>query len=265
MSLAIFGGELPTFRPVAADGSGTLPDLSRRVLLADSGMGGLSVLREVRKALPEVGLLYLADAHAFPYGDWDEAALREHLVRLLVRLAKDWHVSAVVVACNTASTIVLPQLRAALTVPVVGTVPAIKPAAAATRSGLIGVLATPGTAAREYTAALIAEFAGKSHVKLVGARRLAQLAEDKLAGRHVDLTVLSDEIAPCFVCEGRRRTDVVVLGCTHYPLLLDELREVAPWPVQFIDPAAAIARRLRSVLAGGAVSTCADTVFLRSV
>jgi glutamate racemase len=141
------------------------------------------------------------------------------------------------------------QLRARFhPLPFVGTVPAIKPAASQTKSGLISVLATPGTVQREYTHALIKDFAQNCEVVLHGAPRLAQMAEAKLRGGRIDLDALRAEIAPCFVDDGERRTDVIVLGCTHYPLLAEEISSVAPWPVTYLDPAGAIARRVGDML-----------------
>ena len=153
-----------------------------------------------------------------------------------------------VVACNTASTVALAQLREAYKAPFVGTVPAIKPAAAQTRSGIIGVLATPGTVSREYTHALIHTYAFHCKVFLHGARRLAEMAEQKLKGKPVDGHELRDEMAPVFRKRDGKRTDVVVLGCTHYPLLVEDMEKVQPWPVTYIDPAPAIARRVADVL-----------------
>jgi glutamate racemase len=154
----------------------------------------------------------------------------------------------VVLACNTASTVALSALRAAFAVPFVGTVPAIKPAAAITRSGLVSVLATPGTVAREYTHTLIEKYALGARVTLVGAANLAELAEGYASGEPVSDAAIAREVAPCFVEDGSARTDVVVLGCTHYPLLLDRLDALSPWPVTWLDPAPAIARRIANVL-----------------
>jgi glutamate racemase len=226
----------------------------RPVLVFDSGVGGMSVARAIRAAAPELPLLYAADCAGFPYGDWQPEALATHCVALVRGLVEAHRPRAVVIACNTASTLVLPPLRAVLDIPVVGTVPAVKPAAEHTRSGLVSVLATPGTVKREYTFDLIHRFASEVAVTLVGSRRLAALAEDRLAGGIADRAAIAAEIAPCFVEKDGRRTDVVVLACTHYPLLVDVLAELAPWPVEWIDPAPAIARRLVEVLGGpGAV------------
>ncbi|GHB32505.1 glutamate racemase [Pseudovibrio japonicus] len=236
-------------------------DLSGRVLVLDSGVGGLSVQREIKRAVPEAGLLYLADRAAFPYGDWEGAALRDHICDLVKSVSAVWQPSAVVVACNTASTLVLTALREFLPVPVIGTVPAIKPAAEQTRSGVFAVLATPGTVKRDYTQDLIDDFASQHHIALVGASGLAGLAEDKLAGRGVDLEHLRREIAPCFTEEDGKRTDCVVLGCTHFPFLREEMEQVAPWQVTWIDPAPAIAKRLVQVVERGDVATGCDDLF----
>ena len=154
----------------------------------------------------------------------------------------------IVVACNTASTIVLPDLRARFGVPFVGTVPAIKPACAASQSKLVSVLGTMGTVKREYTHALIRDFAQGCAVTLVGSPRLAEIAEAALRDEPVADADIAREIAPCFVEKDGARTDTVVLACTHYPLLLDRLNKLAPWPVQFLDPAPAIARRVTDLL-----------------
>lgn len=219
-----------------------------RILLFDSGMGGLTVARAVAAQLPDAHLIYGADNAAFPYGAWKEEELVGRIVAVIGGLIEDCRPDIVVVACNTASTLALAALRKNYQLPFVGTVPAIKPAAAQTKSNIIGVLATPGTVSREYTHALIHTFAYHCKVFLHGAPRLAEIAEQKLKGRVPDLDELRQEIAPVFRKRDGRQTDVVVLGCTHYPLLLDDLGRAAPWPVTFIDPSAAIARRVADVL-----------------
>ena len=219
-----------------------------RILLFDSGMGGLTVARSVRHELPFAHLVYSADNAAFPYGAWEEQALVRRILFVMGELIARVEPDIVVIACNTASTIALAALRETFHVPFVGTVPAIKPAAAQTKSGIVGVLATPGTVKREYTQTLIHDFASHCRVELHGAPRLAEMAERKLKGVPVDLEELRAEIAPVFAEEERRRTDIVVLGCTHYPLLADEMAKVEPWVVRYIDPAPAIARRVADVL-----------------
>ena len=219
-----------------------------RILLFDSGMGGLTVAKAVRAAEPEATLIYAADNAAFPYGAWDEPELVKRIVAVVGKFIAETAPDLVVIACNTASTLALASLRERYSVPFVGTVPAIKPAAEQTKSGLIGVLATPGTVNREYTKTLIHTYAFHCKVFLHGAKRLAEIAEGKLKGQAVDKDELKAEIMPVFRKRDGLLTDVVVLGCTHYPLLIDEIREVAPWPVTYIDPAPAIARRVSDLL-----------------
>jgi glutamate racemase len=222
----------------------------QRVLMFDSGAGGLSVARSVRVQLGEVAdLIYAADTAGFPYGRWSEVMLVRRILKVMRELVSAVQPDCVVIACNTASTLALDVLREEFRVPFVGTVPAIKPAAAQTQTGVIGVLATPGTVKREYTRTLIHTYAFHCKVLLHGAPNLAEIAERQLAGEPVNPDQLLAEIKPVFRTRGGNRTDVVVLGCTHYPLVLDELKQVAPWPVEWIDPAPAIARRTAFILA----------------
>jgi glutamate racemase len=218
-------------------------DDGNSLLIFDSGVGGLTVLTEIRRAIPHARLVYAADNAGFPYGDWEEGALSDHVVALFEELIARFSPRLCVVACNTASTLVLARLRAGFAMPFVGTVPAIKPAAERTGTGLVSVLATPATVKRDYTKELIRKFAAGCRVTLVGAEKLADLAEAKLSGRPVDMALLRAEIRPAFVEEEGGRTDTVVLACTHYPLLMDELEAAAPWPVTWLNPAEAIARR----------------------
>jgi glutamate racemase len=218
------------------------------ILVFDSGLGGLTVHRTVAAARPDATLVYAADDAFFPYGRHDEDQLIARVVAVMARLLAAYRPDLVVVACNTASTLVLPQLRAAFAVPFVGTVPAIKPACAASVSRRVSVLGTEATVKREYTHTLIRDFAGGCAVTLVGSPRLAELAEADFQGAPVADTDIAHEIAPCFVTAGGARTDTVVLACTHYPLLLSRLERLAPWPVRFVDPAPAIARRVTDLL-----------------
>lgn len=219
-----------------------------RLLVFDSGVGGLSVAGEIRRALPKAEMIYVADDAGFPYGGLDDAALIDRVVGVLAELIEQYLPDAVVIACNTASTLVLPPLRARFTIPFVGTVPAIKPAAARTRSGLISVLATPGTMRRDYTRELVDSFAGDCHVQLVGCPTLASLAETHMRGEALDMAAVRAEVLPAFVELDGKRTDVIALACTHYPFLAAELEQIAPWPVTWIDPAPAIARRVTDVV-----------------
>jgi glutamate racemase len=221
-----------------------MPSPVPTILIFDSGLGGLTVFSEVLKGRPDARFVYAADDAGFPYGRLTEEALVARVLAVMERLIGLYHPNLVVIACNTASTIVLPHLRARFSVPFVGTVPAIKPAALATRSGHVTVLATPGTVARDYTRDLVETYAAGRKVKLVGSRRLAGIAEAELAGAPVTDDELLAELEPCFVEDASGRTDVVALACTHYPLLLPRFEKLAPWPVTWIDPAPAIARRV---------------------
>ena len=177
-----------------------------------------------------------------------EAALTARVLAVMQSVCQRYEPDLVIVACNTASTVALPALRQRFEVPFVGTVPAVKPAAAASRSKLISVLGTEATVQREYTRALIRDFAADCDVTLVGSTRLASIAEADLRGEAVDDAEIEREIAACFVEKDGKKTDVVVLGCTHYPLLLERLQRLAAWPVEWLDPAPAIARRVAELL-----------------
>ena len=227
------------------------------ILVFDSGLGGLTVFREVATARPDARLIYAADDAFFPYGRRDEAELVSRVLAVMDELIQTHRPDLVVIACNTASTLALPQLRARFAVPFVGTVPAIKPACAASVSRLVSVLGTEVTVKREYTHALIRDFAEGCAVRLVGSPRLAELAEAWLKGEALTDAEVAAELAPCFVEAGGKRTDTIVLACTHYPLLLDLLRRLAPWPVNFIDPAPAIARRVVELLGPAAAGRSA--------
>ncbi len=215
-----------------------------KILVFDSGLGGLTVYREIVSARPNARYVYVADDAFFPYSAHGEAALVERIVTLMATLLATHAPDLVVIACNTASTLVLPDLRARFSVPFVGIVPAIKPACAASVSKRVSVLGTEATIAREYTRALIRDFGNGAEVTLVGSARLAGYAEAELNGAPVADAAIAAEIAPCFIDRAGRRTDTIVLACTHYPLLLHRLQRLAPWPVTWHDPAPAIARRV---------------------
>jgi len=217
------------------------------ILVFDSGLGGLTVFREIAKACPKAAYTYVADDAFFPYGHHTEAELVGRVVPLMGDLITTHRPDVVVIACNTASTLVLSHLRAAYTVPFVGTVPAIKPACASSKTRRVSVLGTRGTVQREYTQGLIRDFAQNCEVTLVGAAHLPSLAEAALNGEVVSDAAILAEIAPCFL-DGAECTDTVVLACTHFPLLLDRLVTLAPWPVDWIDPAPAIARRTAALV-----------------
>jgi glutamate racemase len=222
----------------------------RPILMFDSGIGGLTVLREARVLMPDRRFVYIADDAGFPYGAWEEPALRERVLALFAGLLQRFDPELSVIACNTASTLVMEALRERFPGhPFVGTVPAIKPAAERTRSGMVSVLGTPGTVKRQYTHDLIRQWASKCHVRLVGSDNLASLAETYMRDGFVDEEAVRAEISPCFIEKDGARTDIVVLACTHYPFLVNRMRKTAPWPVDWLDPAEAIARRALSLLA----------------
>ena len=196
------------------------------ILVFDSGLGGLTVLREIVRARPDAHYVYVADDAFFPYGHHSEDEIIARVVPLIGELIAAHAPDLVVIACNTASTLVMSHLRAAYKVPFVGTVPAIKPACASSKTKRVSVLGTKGTVKREYTKALIRDFAQGCEVTLVGSADLASLAEAALSGVEVSDAEISAELAPCFVGDGEddsARTDTVVLACTHYPLLMDRL------------------------------------------
>ena len=221
------------------------------ILVFDSGLGGLTVLREIVAARPEAHYVYVADDAFFPYGHHSEAEIIARVVPLIGELIDRHAPDLIVIACNTASTLVMSYLREAYKIPFVGTVPAIKPACAQSKTRRVSVLGTKGTVQREYTRGLIRDFAQGCEVTLIGSPELASLAERALNGHDVSDRDILAELAPCFVGTGGEeapRTDTIVLACTHYPLLLDRFVKLAPWPVEWIDPAPAIARRVSDLL-----------------
>jgi glutamate racemase len=220
-------------------------------LVFDSGVGGLSVLREIATLLPQLRLSYAADNAAFPYGTKTESELVARVSLVVGALVDTVKPDIVVIACNTASTTALEAVRRFLTIPVIGVVPAIKPAAAASRSGVIGLLGTRATVASAYTAALIKQFANGCRVLTHGTPELVAAAERKMQGLPVDMDEMAAVTARLFGQPGGDRLDTVVLGCTHFPLLVDELNAAAPHPVEWMDSGAAIARRVSTILGVG--------------
>jgi glutamate racemase len=218
------------------------------ILVFDSGVGGLTVFKEVRQIRADARFVYVADDAGFPYGNLSADKLIARVTKVLGDAIARHPPDLVVIACNTASTLALAELRARFTVPFVGTVPAIKPACVHSKSKRVAVLGTQATVGQEYTRALIREFAAGCDVVLVGSPKLATFAERELAGTPVPDADIKAEIAPCFMDKDGRRTDTVVLACTHYPLLIERFRANAPWPVDWLDPAPAIARRVADLL-----------------
>lgn len=220
------------------------------ILLFDSGVGGLSVLRAIRRRLPMAPVVYCADSAGFPYGTKTEAEIATRVPALLGRLAERVRPSLVVIACNTASTIALAPVRAALSLPVVGTVPAIKPAAEQSRSRVIGVLGTEATVRQPYVDDLSARFAADCVVLRHGSAALVTAAEAKLRGETPDPLIFQQAIAALASQPGGERLDSIVLACTHFPLLTDELAAAARQRIAFVDGAQGIARRAAFLLDG---------------
>lgn len=220
----------------------------KRVLVFDSGVGGLSVLDAIAASGHALELDYVADNAWLPYGLKSDADLRARVPALLARLVEQWAPDAVVVACNTASTIALDAVRAALSVPVIGVVPPIKPAAAQSKTSVIALLATPATVRRAYTDDLIQQFAADKQVVRFGSAALVAAAEQKLRGAAPDPVAISEAIAGLFDAPGGAEIDVIALACTHFPLLAPELAAAAPRAVLWLDSGEAIARRVAQVL-----------------
>ncbi len=234
------------------------------VLMLDSGVGGLSVLDDVRAALPAIDISYVADNAGFPYGTKTEMEVATRVCALLGRLTERLAPDLIVIACNTASTIALAHARAVLDVPLVGTVPAIKPAAAQSRSRVIGVLGTMATVRQPYVARLSADHAADCTVLLHGSARLVELAEARLRGETVTVADVAPELAGLTSQPDGARLDVVALACTHFPLLLPILQAAAP-QLAFVDGGPGIARRVAYLLGprGGEGSGQGRAIFTR--
>ncbi|WP_340314717.1 glutamate racemase [Rhizorhabdus argentea] len=228
-----------------------MPD-ERPILMFDSGVGGLSVLAPTRVLLPQASYIYVADNGGFPYGIRSEAEIAARVPALLGRLVERHKPRLVVIACNTASTIALAAVRAALDLPVVGTVPAIKPAAERSAARAIGVLGTEATVRQPYVDDLSARFASDCIVLRHGSARLVELAEAKLRGEATDPADYGAVLRGLLDQPGGDRIDTVVLACTHFPLVADELAAAAPRPLAFVDGGPGIARRVAFLTDGQA-------------
>ena len=216
---------------------------SAPLLFFDSGVGGLSVLEPTRALLPAAPIVYVADRAGYPYGNRSEAEIASRVPALLGRLVERFRPRLAVIACNTASTIALEHVRSALDLPVVGTVPAIKPAAEMSRSRAIGVLGTEATVRQRYVDNLAAEFAADCTLICHGSPELVVLAEAKLAGETISTEAVKAAALPMFDAPGGDRIDTVVLACTHFPLLEDELAAAFP-AVAYVHGGQGIARRI---------------------
>ena len=218
-------------------------DANSPILFFDSGVGGLSVLGPTRQLLPNAPIVYAADSAGFPYGKRSEAEIASRVPALLGRLVERFHPRLAVIACNTASTIALEHVRSALDLPVVGTVPAIKPAAEMSKTRVIGVLGTEATVRQPYVDDLATRFAADCTIIRHGSPELVELAEAKLGGANVSIETVQKAAQPMFNAQGGERLDTVVLACTHFPLLQEELEAAFPG-IAFIHGGDGIARRI---------------------
>jgi glutamate racemase len=218
----------------------------RPVGIFDSGVGGLSVAREIRQALPAEHLLYVADTAHCPYGDRPVDEVRARALAI-GRWLQDHDAKVVVVACNTASGAALEQLREELRIPVIGLEPAVKTAVALTHNRRVGVMATSGTLRSERFARLLRNHAQDVTVFAQACPGLADLIEDGHLDGPLFAAALDRHVAPLRAAE----VDTVVLGCTHYPFATDAISQALGPRVTLVDCAPAIARRVRQILAEG--------------
>ena len=218
--------------------------ISHHILVFDSGLCGLSIAREIIRAQPQCQMSYLADTAYFPYGTKNDDALIVRIEALMEQAIAELSPDIIVIACNTASTLALGHLRSRFTQPFVGVVPAIKPAAALSETKIFGVLATPATVNRPYTAQLIADFARDCQVIRYGSHSLVTMAEASLCAEALDLSEIKREMAGLINQPSGANIDTIVLACTHFPLLLDALKQAAPHIHNWVDSGAAVARQV---------------------
>lgn len=221
----------------------------KRILFFDSGVGGLSICQAVKHINPDVEPIYLFDNECFPYGEKSEGFLIERVSTILEAAVKKFELSGIIVACNTASTVALPSLRNHISLPIIGVVPAIKPAACLSKKKIIALLATPGTINRKYTDNLIKNYASDCKVIKIGSARLARIAEERLTCNNIDETEIAGILSPITNLNAIERPDVIVLGCTHYPFIADIIRKILP-DCQLVDSGIAIGKRVDSLFSG---------------
>ena len=220
---------------------------AKHILIFDSGVGGLSIAEKIQQQLPESSITYCSDNAAFPYGTKNEQVLVSRTERVLQALQKKEPCDIIIIACNSASTLALPHIRSQFKQPVIGVVPAIKPAAKLSKNRQIGVLATPGTVSRAYTHKLVEDFAKHCDVHMLGSSELVVMAEKKLRGTPLDPELLTPILKPLKT----KNIDTLVLACTHFPLLKQEIQDWFGPSVTLVDSANAIARRVQYLLQKG--------------
>jgi len=220
----------------------------KKILIFDSGVGGLTISQSLTEYLPMAEQILLCDNAYFPYGEMNEDELLHRVTEILVEAASNLRPDCIVLACNTVSTVALDKIRSILNIPIIGVVPAIKPAAQLSSSKVIGLLATPATVERSYTADLVSSYADDCVLISVGNTRLVVIAEQRLRGIDVKYFEIQQIVEPFVVAAKEQNLDTVVLGCTHFPLLSDILAEVLPETITLIDSSIAIARQVKAVL-----------------
>ena len=218
------------------------------IAVFDSGVGGLSIYQQIKLQLPDCSYVFVSDNEAYPYGTKTEDELLQRVPDIVERIIKQHQPDILVVACNTASTVVLPLLREQYEIPIVGVVPAIKPACKISKTKHIGLLATPGTIKRSYTEQLINKYAADCNITKVGSSKLVELAEQKLHGGNVDLTIIESEVSSIL---NNNSIDTIVLACTHFPLLNNEIKSlfnVNNHKIELIDSGLGIAKRVVTLI-----------------
>ncbi len=226
------------------------PDTDAPILFFDSGVGGLSVLAEAQKRLPKAPVIYVSDSAAFPYGTKSEAEIATRVPVLLGKLAERFRPRLITIACNTASTIALDSVRQVLDIPIVGTVPAVKPAAEMTKTGVIGLLGTEATVRQPYIDVLAKKFAKDTVLLRHGSAELAPAAEAMMRGEQVDASIYKRAMQGLLEQSRGDKMDIIILGCTHFPLIEKQLADYATASVQFVHGGAGIARRIAYLTRG---------------
>lgn len=217
------------------------------ILVFDSGLGGLSVFDHICHQVPSAQITYVADHDFAPYGERSAAAICARIPQVLAPFS-DPRPDLLVLACNTASTVALATLRQQLAMPIVGVVPAIKPAAALSRTQVIGLIATPLTCRSSYVDDLQRNFAPNAALLRCGSTALVQLAEAKMRGQSIEHQAIVQALAPLLEHPQFADMDVAILGCTHFPLLAPEISKCLPG-INMVDSGAAIGRRVAQILA----------------
>lgn len=215
-----------------------------RLLTFDSGIGGLGIVRAMRAIDPDIAIDYLADNAIFPYGELDDAVLIKRVSSLLEKAITTFQPDAIVIACNTASTIALSSLRETFPrTSFIGCVPPIKWAADMSKTRYIGLLATRATVKRHYLTDLYTRYAPDCRLIAHGTRTLADIAEAAFRGKPIDQNIIKQELHELFSQPGGNKIDTVCLGCTHYTFLLEALKQHTSPSINWLDPANAVARQ----------------------